>query len=102
MHITDLGYTALAQELVWEASRFEQPKQKGNGSIAWNACLSTREWQGFISHSGEGKADGLKAQKSNLRSFQLGKSYPYTKREGGRSKLDLIVILFYCFTHNNL
>jgi hypothetical protein len=59
-------------------------KQKGKESIAGNTRVSTREWRGFITHSGVSKAGDFKAAKTVSKSFQMGKFHPSIRMEGGQ------------------
>ena len=82
VHLTEAGYAALAQGLVREAHNCMQAKQKGKGSIAGNARMSTREWRGFISNTSTGRTDSGKALKSFPKSSLRGRTHPYMKRGG--------------------
>ncbi len=77
VHLTALGYKALAEGIYREVKNFEVPKSKGKHSISGLQLVKAAEWHGFVSNQGVGRTS-LKAAKRP----SGGRNHPYQKKRG--------------------
>jgi hypothetical protein len=76
VHLTALGYKALAEGIYREVKNFEVPKSKGKHSSTGLQLVKAAEWHGFVSNQGVGKTS-LKAAKRP----SGGRVHPYQKKK---------------------
>jgi len=76
VHLTALGYKALAEGIYREVKNFEVPKSKGKHSSSGLQLVKAAEWHGFVSNQGVGKTS-LKAAKRP----SGGRVHPYQKKK---------------------
>ncbi len=76
VHLTSLGYKALAEGIYRDVKSFEVPKSKGKHSITGHQLIKAAEWHGFVSNQGVGKTS-LKAGKR----LSGGRGHPYQKKK---------------------
>jgi hypothetical protein len=75
VHLTAIGYKALAEGIYREAQNFGISRSKGKHSLSGMQMVKAAEWHGFVSNQGVGKTS-LKAAKR----LPGGRAHPYQRK----------------------